>query len=106
METAAPFHTRIRGSWVSRDLEVIRNLSHISPDIPIMVSVSNKSFLGYLLKENDPSRRLAGSIAAETVSVMSGASVIRTHNVRAARDAATVAAALMRSDRRKDPGNC
>ncbi len=100
-----PFHTRIRGSWVSRDLAVIRNLKHISPDIPIMVSVSNKSFLGYLLKEDDPSRRLAGSIAAETVSVMSGASIIRTHNVRAARDAATVATALMRSSR-KDSDGC
>lgn len=93
----SPFQTRIQGSWVSRDLTVIRNLKLISPSIPIMVSVSNKSFLGSLLEEDNPSRRLAGSIAAETASVLYGASIIRTHNVRAARDAATVAAALMRT---------
>ena len=100
-----PFHTRIRGSWVSRDLAVIRNLSLISPDIPIMVSVSNKSFLGNLLGEDDPLRRLAGSIAAETASVLYGASIIRTHNVRTSRDAATVAAALMHT-RHGDPDGC
>ena len=94
---SGPFRTRIRGNWVSRDLAVVRNLRLVSPDVPIMVSVSNKSFLGSLLGEKDPSRRLAGSIAAETASVLYGASIIRTHNVRAARDAATVAAALMRA---------
>ena len=97
-----PFHTKIRGNWVSRDLAVIRNLRLISPDIPIMVSVSNKSFLGSLLEEDDLSRRLAGSIAAETASVLYGASIIRTHNVKAARDAATVAAALLRTRLRQD----
>ena len=97
-----PFYTKIQDDQVTRDITVIRNLKHISPNIPIMVSVSNKSFLGSLLKESNPLRRHAGTIAAETASVLYGANIIRTHDVKAAKDASVVADALMRSEIYRD----
>ncbi len=49
--------------------------------MPLLVSVSNKSFIGEILKKENPSDRLAGSLAAEVVCVLNGANIIRTHNV-------------------------
>ena len=42
----------------------------------------------------NPHDRLFGSIAAETVSVINGADIIRTHNVEATKDAITIALKL------------
>ena len=44
-------------------------------------------------KEN-PSDRIFGSIAAEVVSVLNGADIIRTHNVLETKDAIKVASKL------------
>ena len=85
------FFTKISSDWVARDLSVIQNLKKIKGKFPILVSVSNKSFIGNILKKDDPSDRLFGTIAAETVSVLNGADVIRTHNVASAKDAISIA---------------
>ena len=88
-----PFFTKIKSDWVKRDLTVIQNLNSIKGNHPVLVSVSNKSFLGEILQK-DPSDRLFGSIAAEAISVINGADIIRTHNVSASRDAVTIASNL------------
>ena len=89
-----PFFTKIKSDWLERDLLVIKNLNLIKQNYPILISVSNKSFLGEILEKENPSDRLFGSIAAETVSVLNGADIIRTHNVKATKDAVTVASRL------------
>jgi dihydropteroate synthase len=61
-----------------------------------LISVSNKSFLGKILEKENPSDRLFGSIAAETISVMNGADVIRTHNVAATKDAVRIASEFIK----------
>jgi dihydropteroate synthase len=86
-----PFYTKIKSDWLERDLSILKNLNSVKQNYPILISVSNKSFIGKLLKKDNPSDRLFGSIAAETVSVMNGADIIRTHNVEATRDAITIA---------------
>ena len=88
-----PFFTKIKSDWVKRDLTVIQNLNSIKGNYPILVSVSNKSFLGEILQK-DPSDRLLGSVAAEAISVINGADIIRTHNVNATKDAVTIASNL------------
>ena len=89
------FLTRIRSDRVRRDLAVIGNLDAVRHEgLPVLVSVSNKSFLGDLLGREDPAGRLYGSIAAEAVSVISGADIVRTHNVGQTRDAVTVASGV------------
>jgi len=61
---------------------------------PLLVSVSRKSFVGNLLNEPNPEKRLYGSLAAETICVLNGADIIRTHNVKATRDAIKIAQRL------------
>ncbi len=89
-----PFFTKINSNHIQRDLSIIRNLNSIKMDYPILISVSNKSFIGNILGKNEPSDRLFGSIAAETVSVINGADIIRTHNVKATKEAITIASNL------------
>ena len=89
-----PFFTKIKLDWVERDLAIIRNLNSIKQNFPILISVSNKSFLGNILRQENPLDRLFGSIAAEAVSVVNGADIIRTHNVQATKDTITIASKL------------
>ncbi len=88
------FFTKIKSDWVERDLSIIKNLNSIKQNYPILISVSNKSFLGNLLGKKNPSDRLFGSIAAEVISVINGADIIRTHNVEATKEAITIASKL------------
>lgn len=95
-----PFYTKINSDWHKRDLQILQNLSSLKSNFPILVSVSNKSFIGKILNRQDPSDRLFGSIAAEVISVLNGADVIRTHNVRQTRDAITVAEKFSRRSKK------
>ena len=85
------FFTKINSDWVKRDLLILENLRSIKLNMPLLVSVSNKSFIGKILKKENPSDRLAGSLAAEVVCVLNGANVIRTHNVAKTKEAITTA---------------
>jgi dihydropteroate synthase len=62
---------------------------------PLLAGVSRKSFVGRMLarKGHDVpvDDRLYGTLATETAVILKGAHVIRTHDVRACRDAASVA---------------
>ena len=73
--------TKINSDWVKRDLLILKNLKSIKMNKPILVSVSNKSFIGKILKKQHLADRLAGTLVAEMVSVLNGADIIRTHNV-------------------------
>ena len=88
------FFTKIKSDWLERDLSVIQNLKSIKQQYPILISVSNKSFIGKLLGKENVSDRLFGSLAAEVVSVLNGADIIRTHNVAETKDAITIAVKL------------
>ncbi len=94
-----PFFTKIRSDFVERDIEIIQNLEKITQTYPILISVSNKSFIGKLLKKENPSDRLFGSIAAETVSVLNGADIIRTHNVLETKNAISIASTLSKRNK-------
>ena len=94
------FFTKINSDWVQRDLLILENLRSIKLNNPILVSVSNKSFIGKILKKQNPSDRLAGSLAAEAVCVLNGADIIRTHNVSETREAVTVAQKLSKTGKR------
>ena len=91
-----PFFTKIKSDWIKRDLSILQNLKSIKQSLPILISVSNKSFIGNLLGEQNPSDRLFGSIAAESISVINGVDVIRTHNVSATKDSIIIASNLIK----------
>ena len=69
-------------AWYTRDIEVIsklRNLKIFSK--PICISVSRKSFIGRLFQLKTE-ERLIPSMTSEIISVINGANMIRTHNVK------------------------
>ena len=88
------FFTKINSDWFKRDLLILKNLKSIKSGRPILVSVSNKSFIGKILKKENPSDRLFGSLVAEVISVLNGANIIRTHNVGKSKEANTIAQEL------------
>ena len=88
------FFTKINSDWLKRDLLILKNLKLIKSGRPILVSASNKSFIGKILKKENPSDRLFGSLAAEVISVLNGANIIRTHNVGKSKEANSIAQEL------------
>ncbi len=62
---------------------------------PLVVGVSRKSFIGRAIARNGKDAavndRVYGTIAGETTAILRGAHIIRTHDVKAAVDAARVA---------------
>ena len=88
------FFTRINSDWVKRDLLILNNLRLVKLKHPLLVSVSRKSFIGNLLQIKNTDDRLYGSLAAESIAVLNGADIIRTHNVQETRQAITIAQKL------------
>ncbi len=68
---------------------------------PLLAGVSRKSFIGRTLardgKDAPVGERLYGTLAAETGLILKGVHIIRTHDVRFAVDAASVADAILAS---------
>ncbi len=72
---------------------------------PLLAGTSRKSFIGKTLAHGGgsvptvvpPKDRLYGTLATETALVLRGAHILRTHDVRASRDAARVADAILQS---------
>lgn len=62
--------------------------------LPVMISVSRKSFLGAISGRQSPGERGPATLAAELFAAAQGADYIRTHDPAALRDALTVTAAL------------
>lgn len=88
------FYTKINSDWMERDLLILRKLELLKFGYPLLISVSNKSFIGKLLNLENPEDRVYGSLVAEAVSVYNGADIIRTHNVKETREVITVATKL------------
>jgi dihydropteroate synthase len=66
---------------------------------PLLVGTSRKSFIGRTLakdgKDAPPPERLYGTLAAQTALILKGAHIIRTHDVKAAVEAARIADAIL-----------
>ena len=87
-------HTKIRGDWARRDAAILGALREVGGGLPVLVSASNKSFIGHMLDGREPGGRMFGSLAAEALAVAGGADIIRTHNVAESRDAVRVASSV------------
>jgi dihydropteroate synthase len=75
------------GHWVEKktykyDLKIIDNLPKLRVlQKPILVAISRKSFIGNVLKIQEPEKRLAGSLSSTAIAVYNGAHIVRTHDV-------------------------
>jgi dihydropteroate synthase len=83
------------GKSAAQNFELLRRLSEVCTlGFPVLVGPSRKSFLGSLPSALPASERLEGTLAAVSVAVMNGASIVRVHDVRAARRAVDVVDAV------------
>ncbi|MDO8519274.1 MAG: dihydropteroate synthase [Deltaproteobacteria bacterium] len=65
-----------------QNILLLKNLKKFSElGFPLVVGVSRKSFIGKLTGQDDPSKRVVGSLAAALWAVQGGASLLRVHDV-------------------------
>ncbi|MFX0044908.1 MAG: dihydropteroate synthase [Candidatus Hermodarchaeota archaeon] len=89
------------GKPAQTDWALLRELPRFAMfGYPVLVGVSRKAFIGKLLEQSDPGDRLVGSVAATSVAVTRGADVVRAHDVREAKMAASVGESLKHALRR------
>lgn len=82
------------GKRLQHNLALLAAIPELSArHLPLLIGVSRKSMFKALL-DRAVDERLPGALAVATASVLAGARIIRTHDVRATVDAIKVAAAL------------
>lgn len=89
-------HGDMKWPWWKWDLYIIKNLQRLRVlGRPILIGVSRKSFLRKIAAVDSPDEALPASIAAETLAVLNGAHIVRTHSPRESRQAIKIAEALI-----------
>lgn len=82
------------GKTLGHNYELLRNTAAFAAcPYPLLIGVSRKSMIGAVLGGVPPAARVHGSVAAAVIAVWQGAHIVRTHDVRATRDALRVCAA-------------
>lgn len=70
------------GKLPEHNLEIINRLSVLVEfGKPILIGVSRKSFIGKILNDAPPEKRLEGTMAAVAISIINGANIVRVHDV-------------------------
>jgi dihydropteroate synthase len=86
------------GKTLEHNYQLLKHLSEFSQfDMPIISGTSRKSMIGSLL-EKPVEKRLSGSIATATLAAMSGASIIRVHDVEETMDVVKIVAKTLSVD--------
>lgn len=84
----------------SQSIQLIQELSQFkSLNVPILIGVSRKSFIGKIIGQNNPKDRVWGTAAACCGAIAFGADIIRVHDVTQMYDVARVADAIWRNRR-------
>ncbi|TDI55411.1 MAG: dihydropteroate synthase [Alphaproteobacteria bacterium] len=68
---------------------------------PVLIGASRKSFIGTLL-DRPVGKRLAGTLALHVAAALSGAAILRVHDVGEHHDAAAMAAAIIAAQMREN----
>ena len=65
-----------------QNINLLRDLPMLAmDDLPMLVGISRKGFIGQLSGEPDPARRAGGSVAAALWALQQGADIVRVHDV-------------------------
>jgi dihydropteroate synthase len=94
------------GKTFEQNLHLIAKLDKIVdmfPTFPMLVGASRKSFIGKILAEPDPAKRIDGSVAAAVIAVWNGAKIVRVHDVQQTVNAVRIVEAIATSGQEKHP---
>lgn len=85
------------GKTFDHNLEIIKNLNEFTLlEKPVLIGPSRKAFIGKILDDASASERLEGTAATVAISILSGANIIRVHDVKEMKKVALVADAVKR----------
>jgi dihydropteroate synthase len=85
------------GKTPMHNLELLHNLSRfVETGFPVLIGVSRKSSIGVYAGGAPVDQRLPGTLAAQVLAQHAGVRIIRAHDVKAARQAIDVAAAILK----------
>ncbi len=83
------------GKDIRGNLLLLQQLGRfVATGYPVLLGTSRKSFIGHILQLENPSERLAGTLASVASGVERGVQIFRVHDVQSAREAALVAWAI------------
>ena len=81
-----------------QSIQIIQQLDRLQVfDLPLLVGVSRKSFIGTILSQPDPQQRLWGTAAACCAAIAGGADILRVHDVAEMFDVSRVADVMFRN---------
>jgi dihydropteroate synthase len=71
------------GKRLEDNIEIVQRLAELKEfELPVLIGLSRKSFLGTISGETLPREREAETICANIIAILNGASIIRVHNVK------------------------
>uniref|UniRef100_UPI0035E0272C dihydropteroate synthase n=1 Tax=Wenzhouxiangella sp. EGI_FJ10409 TaxID=3243767 RepID=UPI0035E0272C len=83
------------GKTLAHNLELLARLDAlVALGFPVLAGMSRKSMLGKITGREDPSQRVAASVAAHLLAAQKGAAVVRVHDVAETVDALKVLQAV------------
>ncbi|QGZ88291.1 dihydropteroate synthase [Microcystis aeruginosa] len=81
-----------------QNLELLRELGQFRDlDLPVLIGLSRKRFIGDITGKDDPKERVFGTAAACAIAIAKGADILRVHDVAAIVDVRKVVDAIERS---------
>ena len=81
-----------------QNIQLIQQLSEFKKlNVPLLIGVSRKSFIGKIIGQDNPKNRVWGTAAACCGAIAHGADIIRVHDVPQMYDVARVADAIWRN---------
>lgn len=82
------------GKTLEHNLALLRAAAGYGHHWPVVVGPSRKRFLGEILNEPDPSKRVFGTAATVAHAALSGVDMVRVHDVKAMRQVVEVCQAI------------
>ncbi len=68
---------------VDQNLILLRNLEQfISMEYPVLIGASRKRFIGSVINESDPNKRIFGMSAVASICVIAGVDYLRVHDIK------------------------
>lgn len=82
----------------AQNLDLLRQIQDFKAlQCPILIGPSRKSFIGWILNQPDPQKRVWGTAAACCAAIANGADILRIHDGEVMADVARVADAIWRN---------
>lgn len=75
--------SKLPGGNVKANMKLVQNINQYSLGYPVLIGGSRKRFIGEMMNQPDPKKRLLGSLDVAVQAAQSGASIIRVHDVKA-----------------------